>query len=53
MPQHLRTLGSLTGEVIFAGLGNRIEIWDKDKWLAAKTYDDVDEAAAAMEGFGI
>ena len=35
------------------GVGSRIEIWSKDAWTAANTYDDMEEIAEAMEGLGI
>ena len=53
LPQNLRSLADLTGEAVFAGLGNRIEIWDAGRWTSASTYEDMDQAAAAMAGFGI
>ncbi len=53
IPQNLRTIASLSRDVIFAGLGNRIEIWDEERWRSASTYDNMDQAADAMQGFGI
>ena len=53
LPQKLRDMAGLSKDVILAGVGNRIEIWDKDKWAAVSAYEDMDEVAANMEGLGI
>ncbi len=49
----LRAWATLEKEVVLAGVGSRIEIWDKKRWLNTSTYDDMDEVAANMEGLGI
>lgn len=33
IPTHLRKYGQLGKEVVFLGLGNYIEVWDKDCWI--------------------
>ena len=33
VPKYLRDYAGLTGEVVFLGLGNRVEIWAKKVWL--------------------
>jgi len=38
MPQLLAKYAGLTGEVLFIGLGDRVEIWDKDKWAKREEY---------------
>ena len=44
----------LDKEVILAGASKKIEIWNKDRYLAdQKEYEDnIDEIAANMEKFG-
>lgn len=33
LPNYLRDYSSIDGEAIFAGLFNRVEIWNKDAWV--------------------
>ncbi|MBQ0025944.1 MAG: division/cell wall cluster transcriptional repressor MraZ [Lachnospiraceae bacterium] len=49
----LRLLAGLNTEVVLAGVGGRIEIWDKAKWNEAASYDDMEEIASNMEQLGI
>ena len=54
LPQVLRQAAGLQKEVALIGVGSRIEIWDKEKWTAANTYDDdMSEVAENLEGLGI
>ena len=53
LPQNLRTLAGLDKDVILAGIGSRVEIWDREKWVEISTYDDMEEIAANMEDLGI
>lgn len=53
LPAKLREMAGLEKEVVLAGVGERIEIWDKARWLDTSTYEDMDEIAANMEGLGI
>ncbi len=32
VPEYLRTYASLHKEVVFAGMGGRLELWDLDRW---------------------
>jgi len=32
IPDHLRDFASLEGKVVFAGVGNRLELWNEKKW---------------------
>jgi len=38
IPLSLRKYAHLSQDIIFVGIGNRIEIWDKEKWLKQKQY---------------
>lgn len=40
-------------DAVLVGVGSRIEIWNKDKWMEANTFDDMEEIAEHMEGLGI
>lgn len=53
LPAKLRASAGLEKDVVLAGVGSRIEIWNKETWLEKCTYDDMDEIAANMEGLGI
>ena len=39
IPQLQRERASLEKEVVVAGVGDRVEIWDKAKWLDNSEYD--------------
>lgn len=36
IPEHQRAFARLTREVVFAGVSDRVEIWEKDAWNAYK-----------------
>ena len=40
-------------EAVVAGVGNRVEIWSKEKWEEATTFDDIDSIAAKMSEYGL
>jgi len=49
----LREAAHLSKDVVLVGVGSRIEIWDKELWVASSTYEDAGEIASQMEGLGI
>ena len=53
VPQSLRAAACLVKDVVLSGVGNRVEVWDKDKWIENTSYDDMDEIASNLEGLGI
>lgn len=53
IPAKLRKAANLTKDVILAGVGERIEIWDAERWAENSTYDDMEDIAENMEGLGI
>lgn len=53
IPAKLRAMAGLEKEVVLAGVGSRIEIWDKERWIQTSSYDNMEEIAANMEGLGI
>ena len=53
IPQVLRSTADLEKDVVLVGVGTKIEIWDKNKWTEANSYDDMSEIAESLEGFGI
>jgi transcriptional regulator MraZ len=38
VPAILAKYAELTGEVLFIGLGDRVEIWSKEKWIKREEY---------------
>jgi len=52
IPASLRNHASLQKDVVFVGVGKRIEVWDKDKWEAVDA-GDMDEIASKLEEIGL
>ncbi|RJR29972.1 hypothetical protein C4564_01200 [Candidatus Microgenomates bacterium] len=38
MPEMLSSYAKLKSEVVFIGLGDRVEVWDKTEWTAREQY---------------
>ena len=53
LPAILREFAGIEKDAVLVGVGSRIEIWSKDKWIEANTFDDMEEIAEHMEGLGI
>ncbi len=53
LPNSLRAFANIEKDAVLAGVGGRIEIWNREAWTQANTYDDMEEIAANMEGLGI
>ena len=51
LPPTLRANAGLERDVVLAGVGDRIEIWDQNKWENLES--DMDEIAATMERLGL
>ncbi|MBR5422188.1 MAG: division/cell wall cluster transcriptional repressor MraZ [Lachnospiraceae bacterium] len=41
IPSHLREYAGLTKDVVFAGVGSRVEIWDEEKYNALNAAMDI------------
>lgn len=54
IPSVLREFAALTKEVVFVGVGSRIEIWDRERWddNISDYDDDMDEVAENMDSLG-
>lgn len=54
IPASLRVHADLDKDVMFLGMGNKIEIWNKDRWDEAD-YSDMEQIAERLDelGFGI
>lgn len=55
LPAYLRNYSHLKRQAVIAGLYNRLEIWDKDKWEAYKsrTEKSTDEISKALADLGV
>ena len=54
LPQNLREVAGLEGEVVIVGLRNRVEIWSRERWDAQLAVLDDDAAFAGLvNGIGI
>ena len=53
IPASLREFASLEKEVVLAGVGKRIEVWNKNAWEDYNNFDDVEGIASSLEAFNI
>ena len=53
VPANLREFAALEKEVVLIGVASRVEIWSKDRWENAASYDDVEEIAEHMAELGL
>jgi len=40
IPKYLRQYAGITGEAVFLGVGNRVELWSQTKWTNYEQYLD-------------
>ncbi len=54
IPEHLKSFAQLEGHVVFAGLLNRIEVWNEARWneYTKKVDADVDDVADSLNSIG-
>lgn len=53
LPANLRAYAGLEKEIISAGVLNRVEIWDKEKWERSNDITDMDGIADYMAELGV
>lgn len=53
VPPTLREYAALEKDVVFAGVGGHIEIWDKSKWDDVSSFDDINDIAEELSSIGI
>ena len=54
IPEYLREFASLQGKVVFAGVHNRVEVWNEEAWIAYKKAirGDADKLAEKLGEIG-
>ena len=53
LPTSLRSYAGLEKEIVSAGVLNRVEIWDKEKWDKGNEIGNMDEIADYMAELGV
>ncbi len=53
IPANLLQHAKIEKEAVVAGVGNRAEIWSKEEWEKASTFDDINSIAAKMSAYGL
>lgn len=53
LPPSLRAYAGLEKEIVSAGVLNRVEIWDKEKWERSNDIADMDGIADYMAELGV
>ena len=53
IPQNLRDFAKLTKDVTITGAGNRLEIWDTEKWNAMQDVSDSADIWELMNNIGL
>ena len=53
IPPNLREHADLQKEIVSAGVLNRVEIWNRDRWVESSNFDDMDEVAEHMAELGL
>ncbi|MBR2530911.1 MAG: division/cell wall cluster transcriptional repressor MraZ, partial [Lachnospiraceae bacterium] len=53
VPGNLREHAGLEKDVVLAGVIDKIEVWDKERWGAQTGIDNMDDIAEEMAGLGL
>ena len=53
IPAVLREFANLEKDVVLVGVGSRIEIWSRERWEDAASFEDMDEIAEHMADLGL
>ena len=54
IPSHLKVYSSIEKDIVFIGMGNRVEVWSSNKWDAYnEDAFDANALAEQMESLGI
>ncbi len=52
IPTNLREHADLQKDIVSAGVLNRVEIWNRDRWVESSNFDDMNEVAEHMAELG-
>ena len=53
VPGNLREYAGLDKDVVLAGVIDKIEVWDKEKWNSQTDIDNIDDIAEEMAELGL
>ena len=53
IPGNLREYAGLDKDVVLAGVIDKIEVWDKDRWISQTSIDNIDDIAEEMAELGL
>ena len=53
IPTPLREFAKLTKDVVVNGALDKVEIWDKDRYIEKNQYDDIDEVSEKLKEYNI
>lgn len=53
LPTVLRTFADLQKDVVLIGVASRVEIWSKERWDSAATFEDMEKIAEHMSELGL
>lgn len=53
LPANLRTFAAIEKDAVLIGVGNRAEIWSKERYEGAVDFEDMDEFAAGLTAYGL
>lgn len=53
LPQVLREFADISKDAVLVGVGKRVEIWSKERWVGTVSYEDMDDIAKNMIELGI
>ncbi len=53
LPTVLRTFADLQKDVVLIGVASRVEIWSKERWDSAATFEDMEKIAENMSELGL
>lgn len=53
IPTALRDHAALEKDVVLAGVIDKIEVWNKERWEAASDVDDIDDIAERLADLGL
>ena len=53
IPSNLREFADLEKDIVMVGVGSRLEVWSKDRWIAEDEDEDMNAIGESMENLGI